>query len=516
MHLGLVAFLPVILALGPVGGTENGEDCVLCECDGRVVKEEQGGERVESEYGPHGLRVRMRTSRGHVLEIERDIVKKIIDGLRGPVSFEHDGLGNLTAAVYGDGEVDLRMPDRVGNLFRTGERKDRKYGPAGQLLESVSKAGTTRYAYDPEGNLVKKTLPDGSAWTYEWNAAGMLAKVIRPDGKVVAFGYDALGRRVWKTYKGKTTRWVWDGNVPVHEWVEVEEPAVSPAPERIEDSQDAGIRQRGIDLSQRHAQGPPTPAIQHGTADGPITWVFDPESFAPAARLAGGEQHAIITDHLGTPTAMLDVAGRPVWSADIGIWGELRNLVGDKQACPFRWPGQYEDEETGLYYNRFRYYDPDSGEYVTQDPIGLRGGLRSYGYVGDPLCWVDPLGLKKGGVRCGGTGAGGGAARGGAGVVRVGQAGEAVARSVADIGPKLHITVAGRARIPDGLNLKTRVLSEVKNVGSLSYTQQLRDFAAYASANGLRFDLWVRPTTQLSGPLAQEVANRAIKLRYIP
>ena len=389
----------MILALGPVGGTENGEDCVLCECDGRVVKEEQGGERVESEYGPHGLRVRMRTSRGHVLEIERDIVKKIIDGLRGPVSFEHDGLGNLTAAVYGDGEVDLRMPDRVGNLFRTGERKDRKYGPAGQLLESVSKAGTTRYAYDPEGNLVKKTLPDGSAWTYEWNAAGMLAKVIRPDGKVVAFGYDALGRRVWKTYKGKTTRWVWDGNVPVHEWVEVEEPAVSPAPERIEDSQDAGIRQRGIDLSQRHTQGPPTLAIQHGTADAPITWVFDPESFAPAARLAGGEQHAIITDHLGTPTAMLDVAGRPVWSADIGIWGELRNLVGDKQACPFRWPGQYEDEETGLYYNRFRYYDPDSGEYVTQDPIGLRGGLALHGYVCDPLGFVDTLGLKSCGAK---------------------------------------------------------------------------------------------------------------------
>jgi len=322
-----------------------------------------------------------------------DRLKKIIDGLRGPVSFEHDGLGNLTAAVYGDGEVDLRMPDRVGNLFRTGERKDRKYGPAGQLLESVSKAGTTRYAYDPEGNLVKKTLPDGSAWTYEWNAAGMLAKVIRPDGKVVAFGYDALGRRVWKTYKGKTTRWVWDGNVPVHEWVEVEEPAVSPAPERIEDSQDAGIRQRGIDLSQRHAQGPPTPAIQHGTADAPITWVFDPESFAPAARLAGGEQHAIITDHLGTPTAMLDVAGRPVWSADIGIWGELRNLVGDKQACPFRWPGQYEDEETGLYYNRFRYYDPDSGEYVTQDPIGVAGGFAFYAYVENPSTEHDPFGL---------------------------------------------------------------------------------------------------------------------------
>jgi RHS repeat-associated protein len=107
-------------------------------------------------------------------------------------------------------------------------------------------------------------------------------------------------------------------------------------------------------------------------------------------------------------------------------------------------------------------------------------------------------------------------ARSGAGVVRVGQAGEAAVRSVADIGPKVAIDVAGRTRIPDGLNLETRVLSEVKNVGSLSYTQQLRDFAAHASANGLRFDLWVRPNTQLSGPLAKEVANGAIKLRVIP
>jgi hypothetical protein len=110
--------------------------------------------------------------------------------------------------------------------------------------------------------------------------------------------------------------------------------------------------------------------------------------------------------------------------------------------------------------------------------------------------------------------AAGGVARGGAGVVRVGQAGEAAVRSVADIGPKVAIDVAGRTRIPDGLT--STVLSEVKNVGSLSYTQQLRDFAAHASANGLRFDLWVRPTTQLSGPLAQEVANGAINLRYIP
>jgi RHS repeat-associated protein len=63
--------------------------------------------------------------------------------------------------------------------------------------------------------------------------------------------------------------------------------------------------------------------------------------------------------------------------------------------CPFRWPGQYEDEETGLYYNRFRYYDPESGEYTSQDPSGLRGGMALYAYVWDPLKLVDPLGLAS-------------------------------------------------------------------------------------------------------------------------
>ena len=60
------------------------------------------------------------------------------------------------------------------------------------------------------------------------------------------------------------------------------------------------------------------------------------------------------------------------------------------------------------------------------------------------------------------------------------------------------------------------MLSEVKNVKSLSYTQQLRDFAAHASSNKLDFHLWVRPTTQLSGPLGLDVANGTIKLRFIP
>jgi RHS repeat-associated protein len=444
---------------------------------GRVVKELQGADAVESEYGPLGLRTRMKTSRGHALEIERNIVgdvmamragggpivsansdakkdesqtpwevrftrdklgleierhlpggvrahwerdklgrpikheiwsgrklvgaksytwepndrlKMIVDALKGPVQYQHDGLGNLVSAAYSDGKVDLRMPDAVGNLFKTAEKGDRKYGPAGQLLESRGPDGVTKYEYDPEGNLAKKLLPDGREWQYEWNAAGMLAKVVRPDGNVVEFGYDALGRRVWKKYGSKTTKWVWDGNVPVHEWVEVDPKAlaatkaVASAESQIA-ATEAAIRQRQAVLSAQLARGPPASAV---------TWIFEPESFAPIAKLTEREQFGIVTDHLGTPTAMLDGIGREVWSADIGVYGDLRNVVGDKQACPFRWPGQYEDEETGLYYNRFRYYDPQAGEYVSQDPIGLEGGGNLVSYVKDPLAWIDPFGLS--------------------------------------------------------------------------------------------------------------------------
>ena len=258
-----------------------------------------------------------------------------------------DGLGNVVGAVYADGKIDLRMPDAVGNLFRTPNKKDRKYGPAGQLLESTGADGVTRYEYDPEGNLVKKVLPDGSAWTYAWNGAGMLTKVVRPDGKTVEFAYDALGRRVWKKYGAKTTKWIWDGNVPVHEWVEVD-PALEDPPAQQEDADlESSLIGRKFMLTKRFAQGPPPEAF--GTADAPITWVFEPKSFAPLAKLTACERFGIVTDHLGTPTAMLDERGATTWSADIGVYGDLRNVVGEKQACPFRWPGQYEDVETGMY-----------------------------------------------------------------------------------------------------------------------------------------------------------------------
>jgi YD repeat-containing protein len=186
-----------------------------------------------------------------------DRLQMIVDALNGPLEYRHDKLGNLTAAIHADGKVDLRMPDAVGNLFRTADKSDRKYGPAGQLLESTGPQGVTKYEYDPEGSLVKKVLPDGGEWQYEWNGAGMLAKVVRPDSEVVEFGYDALGRRVWKKHGAKTTRWMWDGNVPVHEWVESVPSLEDPAPEQATEGDDDGsLAARKFMLTKRFPRGP--------------------------------------------------------------------------------------------------------------------------------------------------------------------------------------------------------------------------------------------------------------------
>ncbi|MBL7798022.1 MAG: RHS repeat protein, partial [Saprospiraceae bacterium] len=346
-----------------------------------------------------------------------DRLKQIADDQKGIVKFEHDAFGNLASAQYGDGSFEFRMPDAVGNLFRSKDQKDRKYGPAGQLLE----ANGTRYEYDPEGNLIKKTEPNGATWHYEWNAAGMLRRVVRPDGDTVTFTYDALGRRISKQYRGKTTRWVWDGNNILHEWIETAPPSPEDTPRPAMTTHAGGlikIKRRDEQLATAPANAPPQETLAPGktelftdyqptsqpvnqSTNQPViqstltTWVFEPETFAPLAKLSNGMQYSIVTDHLGTPVSMFSDSGERVWDMDLSIYGEVRQLQGWREACPFRYPGQYEDVETGLYYNQLRYFDPINSIYLSQDPIDLLGSLRLYSYVDDPNLWIDPFGLKK-------------------------------------------------------------------------------------------------------------------------
>ncbi|MDC0711451.1 RHS domain-containing protein [Stigmatella sp. ncwal1] len=134
------------------------------------------------------------------------------------------------------------------------------------------------------------------------------------------------------------------------------------------------------------------PLHEVASSEGLTTWLFEPESFSPLAREDATGRYAVVTDHLGAPTEMYDELGQLAWRMQLDAFGVGKADV-TLHHCPWRWPGQYEDEETGLLYNRFRYYDAYAGRYISQDPIGLLGGMLSYAYPENPLVTIDPLGL---------------------------------------------------------------------------------------------------------------------------
>ncbi|EKA9548624.1 RHS repeat protein, partial [Escherichia coli] len=106
--------------------------------------------------------------------------------------------------------------------------------------------------------------------------------------------------------------------------------------------------------------------------------------------------HLYHCDHRGLPQALISPEGETAWQGEYDEWG---NLLGETSAQhlqqPYRLPGQQYDEESGLYYNRNRYYDPLQGRYITQDPIDIKGGWNLYSYALNPVSWIDPLGLTQ-------------------------------------------------------------------------------------------------------------------------
>ncbi len=134
--------------------------------------------------------------------------------------------------------------------------------------------------------------------------------------------------------------------------------------------------------------------------DVPLTYVYsDAESYEPLARIDGTKDPDIFWFHCqpnGTPERMTDREGHIRWEGQNSAWGKLLHESIPQEmgyAQNLRMQGQYLDRETGLHYNLFRYYDPDSARFTQQDPIGLKGGLNLYQYAPNPLSWIDPLGL---------------------------------------------------------------------------------------------------------------------------
>jgi RHS repeat-associated protein len=298
-------------------------------------------------------------------DADGELVAKV-DRDRGTTGYQYDPVGQLLAAIPDKARAEIFRYDPTGNPSEgSGDQAARVYGPGNRLL----RRGDTDYEWDAHGRLVGKTVhtPEGGrTWRYQWGG-GMLRSATTPEGHVVEFAYDSFARRVskrvltrdglaWKTVS--RTRFVWEGDVLSHE-----------------------IRE--------HAAADGDPVIEERF------YAFSDDGLQPQAQgirsRRGDSWEHYVNDSGGRPEHLIDGTGRVKLACERSVWGAA--TPEQARRVPFALPGQYLDEETGLAYNRFRYYDCEVGLFRSTDPLGLPGGLNTYRYASNPVGWADPMGL---------------------------------------------------------------------------------------------------------------------------
>ncbi|WP_381555120.1 putative T7SS-secreted protein [Streptomyces eurythermus] len=328
---------------------------------------------TQSVQGTEGRRLHHRTytyrADGNLTAIE--------DHLSGTRRFDLDATGRVTA-VHAAGWTERYAYDEAGNqteaTWPATHPGAESTGPRTYTGTRITRAGNVRYEHDALGRITlrQKTRlsrkPD--TWRYEWGAEDRLASVVTPDGTRWHYTYDPLGRRTAKL------RLAEDGETVV---------------ERVDFTWD------GTTLCE---QTTTSEAFPH-----PITLTWDHQGLRPLAqteRITTAEApqqeidsrfFAIITDLVGTPTELLDTQGDIAWHTRSTLWGTTAWSTNSTTYTPLRFPGQYYDPETGLHYNYFRHYDPETARYLTPDPLGLTPAPNPVTYVRNPCGWADPLGL---------------------------------------------------------------------------------------------------------------------------
>ncbi|GGV21689.1 hypothetical protein GCM10010277_00280 [Streptomyces longisporoflavus] len=302
-----------------------------------------------------------------------DHLTGVEDQLNGARRFHLNATGRVTA-VHAAGWTESYAYDEAGNQtdasWPARMPGQEATGPRTYTGTRITAAGNVRYAYDAAGRttLRQKTRlsrkPD--TWHYAWDAEDRLTSVVTPDGTRWRYLYDPLGRRVAKqrlTEQGvaEQTDFTWDD----------------------------------LTLCEQTSHTPGAPES--------VTLTWDHEGLCPLAQTerkhltdeeVDARFYAIVTDLVGTPTELLDEQGGIAWRTRTTLWGTTVWNRGATAYTPLRFPGQYYDPETGLHYNYFRHYDPETARYLTPDPIGLAGGFAPHGYVPNPFMWIDPLGLS--------------------------------------------------------------------------------------------------------------------------
>jgi RHS repeat-associated protein len=271
--------------------------------------------------------------------------------------YGYDAADRLTSANHGVNNYSYQY-DPNGNRLEGGQQ----YDDFNKLLSSQ----TVDYEHDANGNRIRETdLETGDVTEYGYDALNRLTSAeFYPEGATTpawnaSYQYDAFNRRTEKAVTGTITEdtdYLWFGSRLVAEY-------------------DIGV-------------SIPTKRYR-----------YTESTFAPVSYSEGNNDYAVHSDYLDTPKVLTDVSGNVVWNTVLSPYGntmENTDSDGDGQNIVFnlRFPGQYHDRETGLYYNWNRTYDPENGRYVQSDPIGLAGGLNTYGYVlGNPISLIDPTGM---------------------------------------------------------------------------------------------------------------------------
>ncbi len=415
--------------------------------NGRFARVEYAGHVLEFEYAANGRRCQdLRDGRGteHRFEGERLAETRVLGRFvtRYRRLDEHtveleDPLGNRHAIVLAsDGAVVRQMAcgahevvqfDSLGrclgkHLFAVDSsepawRRRFEYSPEGDLVGvEDSERGRTVYRHDAAHQLAEVKAPDGrGSGLYRYDAGGNLiaaphlSKVeIAPGNKLVqanggTLAYDHRNNvSVWQR-EGRELRFHRDALDQLRRIDGLEQPwsaEYDPLGRRTRKAFGDASTEYFWDTDRLAAE------LQH---DGRLrVYVYaDDFSLTPwlvidydsvDAEPASGKLYYLVADQRGAPVAALDGEGRKVWSARLEPYG-LADVEGGGGGgeggfeLSLRLAGQFCDAETGLYYNRFRYYCPELGRYMEEDPAGTGGGVNLYAYTSGPLVQFDPRGL---------------------------------------------------------------------------------------------------------------------------
>ena len=310
-------------------------------------------------------------------------------------SYGYDRTGNLTHSTDQRTGTTHFEYDRLGRITQAGNELF-AFDPAHNILSDdlnpvpdnrLKTYNGTTYYYDDLGNLIHRELADGEVQNYFYDLHDQLVKaeIFKKDGtkETWSYTYDALGRRLGK---GRLKN---------------EEVSETSFPHDLS----------GNDLeNQTYFVWDGSHLLQEIQPDGRYTYIYtDPDSYEPLAQVhdwttEDGENrqqtHYFHCDQIGIPREMTDKDGNLLWFGNYTGWGRLKEetKVTDSAYQPFRLQNQYADRETELHYNFFRYYEPDAGRFVNQDPIGLWSGENFYQFAPNNHIWIDPLGvsLRKG------------------------------------------------------------------------------------------------------------------------